>query len=135
MASTTKPVVAFRVLLRAVQDTFKGDAAALQKCRVEARKQFRANGGERDAARVSKLVADALDAANFIRESVVQAKLNEQGQYAMKLKPQDGAGEGKGGKLELQPAGSAQQSAKEGGSGGGGGGGGGCEKPGGCGCG
>jgi complex III assembly factor LYRM7 len=117
----------FRAVLRAVRDTFKGDARALATCRAEARKQFRANAGERDAARVAKMVADALDAAQFLRDSVVQAALNDKGNYAMKLKPQPGSAN-----TAVQHAAGAEKGAGEGAGGGGGGG---CGKTGGCGCG
>jgi len=70
-----------RTLLRAVRETFAGDAAALTKSRAEVRKQFRANAGEADAARAARLVADAHDAAAFLKESIVQAKLNKSGRY------------------------------------------------------
>lgn len=120
MSSAARPVVSsFRVLLRVVNETFAGDLKAIQTCRREAFKQYRANAGERDAARIQKMVADALDAAQFLRESVVQAKLNEQGNYAMRVKSQGP------GNLAVQPAGGAEESAS--------GGGGGCGK-GGCGC-
>jgi len=113
MSSATKPAIsAFRTLLRAVTDTFRGDSAALLKCRLEARKQFRANIGERDSARIIRMIADAEDAAMFIRESVVQAKLNEQGHYAMKLKPQGSGGggnQGENAKIEVQTAGAAAE--------------------------
>ena len=112
--------------MRVVGETFKGDQQALQRCRAEARKQFRANAGERDSARIARMVEDALDAANFLRESVVQAQLNAQGNYAMKLKPQAG------GDVAVQPAAAAAQQQKQGGKEAGAGGG--CEKPGGCGC-
>jgi complex III assembly factor LYRM7 len=113
----------YRTLLRVVRDTFKGDSLALRKCRAEARAQFRANAGERDSGRIARMVADALDAAQFLRESVVQAQLNAQGNYAMQLKPQPGGGGG----IAVQPA----QGVPEGGAQAEGAG---CGKPGGCGC-
>ena len=98
MAAAPRPVVAsFRALLRVVRETFRGDAQALRTCRAEARKQYLAHAGERDGARVARLVADAHDAAQFLRDSVVQAQLNDQGNYAMKLKPQPGGASGGGG--------------------------------------
>ena len=120
-----RPAAAYRSLLRVVRETFQGDALALRKCYAEAAKQFRANAGERDSARIARMVADAVDAADFLRESVVQASLNEQGNYAMKLKPQAG------GNVAVQSAGdAADKPSAEAGAGGGG-----CGKPGGCGCG
>lgn len=54
---------------------------ALQKCRAEVRNKFVAHATEADAARISKLVADAHDAAAFLGESIVQAQLTPEGRY------------------------------------------------------
>ena len=70
-----------RLLLRTVRTSFAGDAAALRAGRAEVRKQYRAHAGEADAGKAARLVADALDAAAFLRESIVQAKLNDAGRY------------------------------------------------------
>lgn len=75
-ASVTR---SFRALLRTVRETFSGDAVALSKSRAAVRDQFRANARERDAAKIARLVADAHDAASFLRESIVQAKLSKDG--------------------------------------------------------
>ncbi len=59
----------------------------MSRCVVEARSQFRRNASERDPARIRKLVADAHEAADFLRGSVVQATLNEgSGRYEMRVK-------------------------------------------------
>ena len=75
-ASVTR---SFRALLRTVRETFSGDAVALSKSRAAVRDQFRANARERDATKIARLVADAHDAASFLRESIVQAKLSTDG--------------------------------------------------------
>lgn len=64
---------------------FRGDATALSTCRTEARAQFRRNASVADPKQIQKLIADANDAADFLRNSIVQAKLNEAGRYEMKL--------------------------------------------------
>lgn len=121
---TTPPARAFRALLVAVREKFAGDAEALRTCRAEARKHFRANAGVRDAAKVAALVADAFDAAKFLRESVVQARLTAAGRYAMAIPAQPNTNTVAEGGAE------AAQSAAGGGGGGCGGkcdcGGGGC---------
>jgi hypothetical protein len=117
------PARAFRALLHAAREKFAGDAAALRTCRAEARKHFRANAGVRDAAKAAALVADALDAAQFLRESVVQARLTPEGRYAMAIPPQPGRNTTVEG---------GSDAASGGGGGGCGGGGGGCG--GGCSC-
>ena len=79
----------YAALLRAARSSFAGDVPALTASRAEARRVFRANAGERDAERLRKLIADAHDAAAFLEESVVQARLNTtSGVYEMAAKPQ-----------------------------------------------
>ena len=131
MGGRSPPARAFRALLLAVREKFSGDAAALRTCREEARKHFRANAGVRDAAKAAALVADALDAAKFLRESVVQARLTPEGRYAMAIPPQPGVA------TQVEGGAEAGKRAAAGGSGGGGGGCGGgqcdCASGGGCG--
>lgn len=70
-----------RVLLRAVHETFAGDAKALVASRAEIRKHYRANADVVDAAKISQLIASAHDAAAFLKESIVQARLTKEGRY------------------------------------------------------
>ena len=121
MGGRSPPARAFRALLLAVREKFAGDAAALRTCREEARKHFRANAGVRDAAKAAALVADALDAAKFLRESVVQARLTPEGRYAMAIPRQPGQATQEEGGAE------AGRRAAAGGGGGGGCGGGQCD--------
>ena len=81
LASSSSVRGSLRVLYRAVRETFAGDAKALSASRAEIRKQFRANAGVVDANKISKMVADAHDAAAFLKESILQARLNKEGHY------------------------------------------------------
>jgi uncharacterized membrane protein YgcG len=119
---TTPPARAFRALLLAVREKFAGDAEALRTCRLEARRHFRANAGVTDAAKAATLVADAFDAARFLRESVVQARLTPAGRYAMTIPPQPGVNTVVQGGAEVK-SGADRSGGGEGGGGGGGGGG------------
>jgi hypothetical protein len=76
---------AFRTLLRAVKETFRSDEIAVKRCRDEARRQFVLNSNESDQEKIKALVAEAFDAALFLKESVIQAKLNKSGIYEMKV--------------------------------------------------
>jgi len=135
---------AYRHLLRAAAATFGADAAAVARCRAEARARFVANAGERDAARARALVADALDAAAFLRRSVVQASLNgATGRYEMRVRPEpeDSAASGTEGAdgtpLRVTHASAAAadgERARAAATGEGEGAGGGCGRPGGCSC-
>ena len=48
------------------------------------RRHFEERRGETDEAEIRKLVAEGADAAQFIRDFVVQAKMNERGNFEMK---------------------------------------------------
>lgn len=48
------------------------------------RQHFEDRRGETDEAEVRKLVAESADAAQFIRDFVVQARMNERGNFEMK---------------------------------------------------
>ena len=76
---------AFRTLLRAAKETFQSDEIAVKRCRDEARRLFILNAQESDGEKIKALVAEAFDAAVFLRESIVQAKLNQNGVYEMKV--------------------------------------------------
>ena len=81
MASAPAVRGGLRVLFRAVRETFAGDAKALSASRAEIRKRFHENERVSDAAVITRLVAEAHDAAAFLRESIVQARLNSAGRY------------------------------------------------------
>ncbi len=106
MASAARSAVgSYRTLLRTISHVFTGDAKALQTGRLSARQGFRANAAVHDpdaigtagrwvlhsivlltyylhsTARVAKLVDEARDATEFLREHIVQAKINNEGNY------------------------------------------------------
>jgi len=59
----------------------------LQQSRRELRSKFEANKSVSDQAAQNKLLAEGEEAASFIRTFVVQAKLNERGNFQMKPEP------------------------------------------------
>ena len=71
----------YRYLLRAVRSTFAGDSHAVQAGREEARRQFESHRGESDAGEVQRRVAEAREAADFLTGSVLQARVNDKGNY------------------------------------------------------
>ena len=81
-------IATYRGLLRAVAATFRGDAAALAQGRAAASAAFRGWSGAA-AARPAAL-AEAADAAAFLRSHVAQARLNGRGAYELALAPPDG---------------------------------------------
>jgi complex III assembly factor LYRM7 len=76
---------AYRKLLRTVATTFKGDDVTLLAAKREIRQKFEDNKELGDPSALPAMVAEAYDAAEFIRTHVVQAEQNEKGNYAMKL--------------------------------------------------
>lgn len=92
MAAALKSEVlgSYRYVLRAIRETFQNDVDAVQKSKAAARMEYRKHFGVKDNGQISKMVADARDAADFLRSSIVQAQLNSQTQrYEMKLKSPD----------------------------------------------
>eukprot|EP00891_Asterochloris_glomerata_P003324 jgi/Astpho2/3324/Aster-x0573 len=47
-----------------------------------------ANAGETNPSEVQKMLADGLEAADFIKTFVVQAKLNPRGNFEMQVQPE-----------------------------------------------
>lgn len=82
-AGAQTPTLAPHPLLSA----FKGDAHALTASRVELRSKFAEGAAVTDASEIARLVADAREAADFLRTYVVQAALNERGNYRMTVQP------------------------------------------------
>ncbi|KAL3699927.1 hypothetical protein R1sor_017949 [Riccia sorocarpa] len=75
----------FRALLRVRRQAFAGDEHALAASAVQIRQEFEANRHVNDEKTVSELIAQAREAVDFIGLNVVQAKLNDRGNYEMKL--------------------------------------------------
>ncbi|WZN58949.1 mitochondrial zinc maintenance protein [Chloropicon roscoffensis] len=74
---------AYRLLLRSVAQTFKGDESTLLAAKKEIRQKFEDSRGMSDEKARSDLIYEAYDAAEFIKTHVVQAELNEEGHYKM----------------------------------------------------
>ncbi len=77
---------------------FRGDTVTLTASRKELRARFDESrrstslgGGseqqQQQQEQIDQALADAAEAADFLRTFVVQAKLNERGNYEMKLEP------------------------------------------------
>uniref|UniRef100_A0A061RCN5 Complex 1 LYR protein domain-containing protein n=1 Tax=Tetraselmis sp. GSL018 TaxID=582737 RepID=A0A061RCN5_9CHLO len=75
----------YRRLWRVVNSTFRDDIIALNSAREEMRQHFEKNRDETDPSKISKLLAEGEDAREFLKTSIVQARLNEQGNYTIKV--------------------------------------------------
>ncbi|KAG6547022.1 hypothetical protein Mapa_011639 [Marchantia paleacea] len=75
----------FRALLRVRREAFAGDKQALKLSAAQIRQEFEANRHVTDEAMLSELLAQGREAVDFIALNVVQAKLNDRGNYEMKL--------------------------------------------------
>ncbi|CAI5483605.1 unnamed protein product [Closterium sp. Yama58-4] len=86
-ATSARPsaLSAYRTLLRAIRKSFPGDQHAQSAGRAEVRGHFEGNRGEADERRLAELERDARDAAEMLRTMVVQARLNERGNYGESL--------------------------------------------------
>eukprot|EP00899_Mesostigma_viride_P027999 jgi/Mesvir1/8384/Mv12629-RA.1 len=79
---------AFRGLLRAQKIAFKKDVVMQNAATAEIRRHFDESRNETDAAKVSGLLAQAAEAAEFLKSNVIQAALNERGNYEMDIRPE-----------------------------------------------
>ncbi|KAK9826730.1 hypothetical protein WJX81_002385 [Elliptochloris bilobata] len=81
----SRPLAVYRLLLRSVNKAFRNDDEMLLKSAQEIRSRYQAAASETDPAAVARLCAEGEEAADFIRTYVVQARLNERGNYAMQV--------------------------------------------------
>ena len=73
---------------------FRGDTVTLNASRKELRARFDESRAslagqeqQQQQEQIDQALADAAEAADFLRTFVVQARLNERGNYEMKLEP------------------------------------------------
>ncbi|GAQ77757.1 hypothetical protein KFL_000030350 [Klebsormidium nitens] len=88
MSSSAAALAGFRHLLRAQRKSFAGDSVMQAGAVKEIRSHFEKNRDASDPEEVQKLVAGCYDAADFLSTFVVQAELNDRGNYEMKLQPE-----------------------------------------------
>lgn len=77
---------AYRALLRASRIAFAGDKEAIKQAREQLRENFFANRALTGSA-LDKAIKEAMDAAEFLEQNIVQGQLNETGNYAVELRP------------------------------------------------
>jgi Complex 1 protein (LYR family) len=101
---TTTALQAYRNLLRVTRDLFRADHVALRQSRAEIRSNFEKSKEVKDLQEIRKLVQDALEAEEFIKRNLVQARLTKRGTYAVTLKdPDAGLKKAKDDVIEFQP--------------------------------
>ncbi|KAK1437229.1 hypothetical protein QVD17_03018 [Tagetes erecta] len=81
---SSEAVTAYRSLLRATRKSFAGDTVMLQGSAAEVRKKFEENRNVTSEPEIRKLLDEAREAADFISNMIVQAKLNSRGGYEVK---------------------------------------------------
>ncbi|CAL5221847.1 g4107 [Coccomyxa viridis] len=84
---TRQSLSVYREFLRSIKQAFKNDEFMQQTARNEVRTKFQGSSGVTDPAEIDKLCAEGRDAARFLTQYVVQAELNERGNYAMSVEP------------------------------------------------
>lgn len=77
-------VSVYRLLTRAAKKTFSGDDAALKAAFQEIRSNFRMHDTVTDPTKIDVLLAEGREAATFLQTFVVQGRLNDRGNYAIK---------------------------------------------------
>ncbi|ONH93925.1 hypothetical protein PRUPE_8G261100 [Prunus persica] len=75
---------AYRALLRATRKSFAGDTPMLKGSAAEVRKKFEENRHVTSDVEIQRLLEEAREAALFITQMIVQAKLNSRGGYEVK---------------------------------------------------
>mmetsp|Transcript_4118 Transcript_4118/g.7873 ORF Transcript_4118/g.7873 Transcript_4118/m.7873 type:complete len:128 (+) Transcript_4118:30-413(+) len=86
MAQRSAVLGGYRRLLRASRELFAGDRVALASSRVELRKNFLKHESETDPKVLQQLLTDIDEVETMMRENMLQAKLNERGNYEVELK-------------------------------------------------
>ncbi|KAL9261639.1 Mitochondrial zinc maintenance protein 1, mitochondrial-like protein [Drosera capensis] len=72
---------AYREVLRATRKSFAGDTKMLKASAIEARTKFEENRHVESESEIGRLLEDAREAARFIENMIVQARLNDRGGY------------------------------------------------------
>ncbi|GAB2234416.1 hypothetical protein Drorol1_Dr00003668 [Drosera rotundifolia] len=75
---------AYREVLRATRKSFAGDTQMLKASAIEARTKFEENRHVESESEIGRLLEDAREAARFIENMIVQARLNDRGGYEVK---------------------------------------------------
>eukprot|EP01138_Halocafeteria_seosinensis_P012070 gb/GECG01012336.1/.p1 GENE.gb/GECG01012336.1/~~gb/GECG01012336.1/.p1 ORF type:complete len:148 (+),score=23.00 gb/GECG01012336.1/:1-444(+) len=90
MSSTAAQVRAgYRRLLRVCHRKFQGDEYAFRIARQEARNQIDQNKHVNDPEMIWQLVQGFDEAAEFLAANVAQGRLNERGNYEMKVNEEE----------------------------------------------
>ncbi|KAH9536063.1 hypothetical protein CY35_17G086400 [Sphagnum magellanicum] len=78
----------FRTLLRTRRKCFEGDMQMLVAVAAQIRAEFEEHKSVTDEAQLEQLLGKAREAVDFMQFNIVQAKLNERGNYEVKLEPE-----------------------------------------------
>eukprot|EP00898_Chlorokybus_atmophyticus_P008328 jgi/Chlat1/8497/Chrsp80S07892 len=81
-------VVVYRQVLRSIRRVFGNDPSMKEAAQREARTLFASRRGETDPERVRANLDEGREAAAFIEQNIVQAPLNDRGNYEVQLRPE-----------------------------------------------
>ena len=80
-------LVLYRKLFRTAESTFEGDERGISLAHDKIRSEFKKNKSELNTDAVNEQLVIAKDAEQYLRESVLQARVNEEGnRYILKIK-------------------------------------------------
>lgn len=85
MATSQQVMSAFRTLLRTSKRCFNGDPAMLVASAKQIRDEFETHRRSSDPSEIEGLLLKAREAAEFMTLNLVQAKLNDRGNYGSSL--------------------------------------------------
>ncbi|CAM9527474.1 unnamed protein product [Phaeothamnion confervicola] len=89
MTATRLQVVAgFRRLMRARVELFAGDDFAMEASRVQLKAEFRKYRDVTDPKKLATLIKGITEVEEMMAYNVVQSRLNERGNYAVSMTPQ-----------------------------------------------
>ena len=88
-ATRARVLASYRLLRRVQKRVFCGDQEALTKFRDETRAKYLENISVTQPEHIEDLLAQSLDAAEFIDTQLVQVTRNEQGSHVMKLRKEN----------------------------------------------
>ena len=89
MSKKKEALRTMRELLRSAQEAFRGDSFALRGAKVEIRKHYEKDRRLRGTEEVEKAIRSGREAARFLRENVLQGKMNVRGNFETTIREAD----------------------------------------------
>ena len=79
----------YRSLLKLRTQVFAGDALAASAAKIKIREEFEANKAVQDESEIKALIGGIKEVEDLLSMNIVQGRLNDRGNYEVKLTPED----------------------------------------------